>query len=89
MTNKSDCCRSNDGGIDGEWYFPNRTDVKIEGSGSSFYRNRSPSVVRLHQRHNAMMPTGPFCCEVPDANDMNQRLCIIVNVTETTVSEGE
>ena len=88
VTNKTDCCRYDDGGAVGEWYFPDRTNVDIEGNGGSFYRNRDQRVVRLHRRHNAMMPTGPFCCEVPDANNMNQRLCIIVSVAETTTSEG-
>ena len=88
MTNKTDCCSRADGGVGGEWYFPNRTNVDIEGSGGSFYRDRGPSVVCPHRRHNAMMPTGPFCCEVPDTNYVNQILCIIVSVAETTTSEG-
>ena len=25
-----------------------------------------------------MMPTGEFCCEIPDDNDVNQRICITV-----------
>ena len=39
---------------------------------------RGPSVVRLHRRYSAMMPTGEFCCENPDDNDVNQRVCIMI-----------
>ena len=82
ITDKIDCCgRFYAGYAYGEWYFPNQTVVHIQGEGGSFYRNRGPSVVRLHRRHNATMPTGSFCCEVPDSSDMNQRICIIVEVS--------
>ena len=87
MTNKSDCCRRGDGGATrgvGEWYFPDGSVVGIEdeGRGGSFYRDRSLSVVRLHRRNNVLMPTGSFCCEVPDTNNVNQRLCIMVKAIE-------
>ena len=62
----------------GEWYFPNTSMVRIEGTGDSFYRNRGPSVVRLHRRHNVMMPTGLFYCEVPDANNVTQMIYIMI-----------
>ena len=65
----------------GEWYYPNNMSmVRIEAEGGSFYRSRGtyPGVVRLHRRHNVMMPTGEFCCEVPDANEVDQRICITV-----------
>ena len=88
FTDKTDCCRTFDGyrGPVGEWYFPNESTVGILGYGGSFYRNRGQSVVRLHRRHNVMMPTGPFCCEVPDANDITQRICIAVKASPCFLS---
>ena len=62
----------------GEWYFPDMSKVGIDGDGGSFYRDRGPSVVRLHRRHNAKMPTGDFYCEVADASRVNQRIYITV-----------
>ena len=63
----------------GEWYYPNNMSaVRTEGEGGSFYRDRGPSVVRLHRRYNITMPTGEFCCEVLDANEVDQRICITV-----------
>ena len=76
FTNNINCCESL---RRGEWYFPNNmSEVRTEGEGYSFYRDRGQSVVRLHRRHNATIPTGPFCCEIPDANYATQRVCITV-----------
>lgn len=88
MTNKSDCCRSPYGATAGEWYFPDNMPVGIEGHGGSFYRDRGQRVVRLHRRHNVMMPTGSFCCEIPDANDVSQRICIMVEGIVDTTPDG-
>ena len=67
----------------GEWYYPNNMSaVRTEGGGGSFYRDRGPSVVRLHRRRDVMMPIGQFCCEVPDANGMNQSICVTVVPSE-------
>ena len=78
ITDNTNCCGRNMG----EWYFPNNmSTVRTEGESGSFYRNRGPSVVRLHRRHNASMPTGLFCCVIPDANEVIQRICITVETT--------
>ena len=79
VTNNTDCCVNHVG----EWYFPNGSAVKIEGAGEAFYRNRGPSVVRLHRRHNVMMPTGSFCCVVSDANGIDQKACVIIEAMAT------
>ena len=82
MTDRVECCRSTFGG-GGEWYFPNTSQVGTVGGGGDFYRNRDQRVVRLNRRNNAMMPTGSFCCTIPDRNNVMQRLCIIVESTIT------
>lgn len=60
------------------WYFPNGSEIAFRKSGiyESFYRNRGPSVVRLHRRHNATVPNGVFHCTMPDINRTNQTLYI-------------
>ena len=79
VTNNTNCCKTP---AMGEWYFPNNMSaVRIKGKGDSFYRDRGPSVVRLHRKHNATMPTGSFCCEAPDANEVIQRVCITIEAT--------
>ena len=43
----------------------------------SFYRNRGfdDGTVNLNRLSGVMMPTGLFCCEVPDARDIMQTVC--------------
>ena len=83
FTNKSDCCRRSEGQVSGEWYFPgNGSTVGTSGGAGSIYRNRGPSVVRLNRRNNAMMPSGVFRCEIPDANGTNQNIYVGVYSVE-------
>ena len=82
ITDNTDCC----GRYMGEWYFPNNmSTVRTEGDGGSFFRDRGPSVVRLHRRHNVTMPTGLFHCEVPDASGVNQRIYITVEASTARI----
>ena len=81
MTDRVGCCKGTYGGV-GEWYFPNNERVGTTGEGESFYRNRDVGVVRLNRRHNAMMPTGSFCCEIPDVNNVTRRICIMVEASK-------
>ena len=81
LTNNIECCRQSDGffgvGNLGEWYFPNNgSAVRVNGAGGNMYKNRGPSVVRLHRRNSAMMPTGVFHCEIPDANGIFKNVYI-------------
>ena len=85
FTDNPNCCDGEN--RMGQWYLPDMTEVRTEGTGDSFYRDRGPSVVRLHRRHNVMMPTGEFCCEVSDVNGKIQRACImIVNTSESEIT---
>ena len=88
FTDNPNCCDGEN--RMGQWYLPDMTEVRTEGIGDSFYRDRGPSVVRLHRRHNVMMPTGRFCCEIPwpDIDGVIQRAYIIVSSSKITTSEG-
>ena len=60
----------------GDWYFPNKSAVDNESSHSDMYRSRGSSVVRLHRRNSTIVPTGMFCCVVPDASGISARICL-------------
>ena len=74
-TNKSGCCddyRTREG----EWQFPNGSNVSTFGDGSNFfYRNRGTNVVRLYWRNDrsTMIPPGIYCCMIPS---VTQTACI-------------
>ena len=74
FTDDDECCNSTK--IQGKWYSPNnQSTVGVQADGNDFYFDRGPSVVRLHRRNNATMPTGLFCCEVPDVTSTNMTMC--------------
>ena len=77
-TDRIPCC-STPPNRAGEWYFPNRDQVPIQSSSTTFYRNRGDDgTVNLNHRNIGISPTGLFCCELPDAANINQRLCAYV-----------
>ena len=78
FTNRSGCCRFEDGGINGEWFLPNRNQVDGNGRLSTldFSRNRGPSAVLLNRRNNAMGPIGLYRCEVLDVRDIVQSIYV-------------
>ena len=53
------------------------TNVGFLGSTASFYRNRGDDgTVNLNQVDDSvMMPTGQFCCIIPDATEVYQTVC--------------
>ena len=81
-TNLPDCCRSIDKerGALGEWYGPvgEKVPKMYDAISKDFsaYRNRGPSVVRLHRVINKTLPNGIFQCEVNDANGSLQSVYI-------------
>ena len=77
------------GGILGDWFYPNGTRVpnSLIGIGYDpyysryrqfimweFYRNRGPSVVRLHRRRGG--EEGIYRCVIPDMAGVNQTIYI-------------
>ena len=75
-TDRMPCCRQYP--RVGEWYFPNGDMIPINAAAVSFYRTRDNSGnVKLFRASNSITsPTGRFCCEIPDATDMNHTHCI-------------
>ena len=77
-TNKADCCKT---GRIGEFFYPNGVMVPIMKHRHVFYRDRGEGVVRLNRNadsesEGSRPPRGIYCCEVPDACDIVQRVCI-------------
>ena len=58
-------------------YTPDRTVVPGLSIAVSFYRNRGfeDGTVNLNRLSGVMMPTGLFCCEVPNGLNIMQRVC--------------
>ena len=62
----------------GEWFFPNNywNTVPSLCGATTFYRTRGDDgTVNLNRLNtNVLMPTGVFCCEVPDATGVTQNI---------------
>ncbi len=88
ITNNAKCCRRVDTDMDqnalGNWYFPNGSDIET-GKNNNIYKNRGPSVVRLHRKENIFSPSGIYNCAIPDSDDNHQSIFIGVYPME----EGE
>ena len=59
----------------GNWYFPEESAVEFERA-NNIYKNRGPSVVRLHKKPNITSPTGIYRCDIPDDNGVNQSIFV-------------
>ena len=80
VTDRTPCCLSQNPRR-GEWYLPNGALVQATTSTVTFYRNRGDNgEVSLNHPSDIMSPTGLFCCEVPDATDTNQTLCVNIGI---------
>ena len=77
ITDRIPCCFSQSS-RHGEWYLPNRAAL-VQGTTSTtaFYRSRGDNGdVSLNRPSDVMSPNGKYCCEVSDATDTNQILCV-------------
>ena len=74
-TDKVDCCGTVPNRF-GEFYYPNGEKVPINKSGEGFFRNRGEQQIRLNRRPGIMTPTGVYRCEIPDGNNMMQKVFI-------------
>ena len=77
------CCAAIEGRA-GEWFFPNWNTVPNLGGATTFYRTRGDDgTVNLNRLNtNVLMPTGVFCCEVPDATGVMQSVCANIGELE-------
>ena len=78
VTDRLSCCMTNP---TGEWFFPKTQEaVPVEGSATTFYRYRGDDgTVNLNRiNSDVMMPTGRFCCVLPDAIGVDQIACAII-----------
>ena len=82
ITDRIPCCFSQSP-RHGEWYLPNGELVQGATSTTAFYRNRRDNgEVSLNRPSNVMSPSGRFCCEVADATDTNQTLCVNIGMLQ-------
>ena len=75
-TNKENCCKFQGSGGEGEWLFPNQSKVNTASQNHGFHRNRGEGVVNLNWKENARIPTGLFCCVIPNPENPEQKACI-------------
>ena len=88
VTDRTPCCRFQ-GEQHGEWLFPNGSFVPIRSAATTFYRNRGrdDGTVNLNRLNNdVMMPTGRYCCVVPDATGINQMACAIISESYNNIA---
>jgi hypothetical protein len=64
-------------------YTPDRAIVSTQSTAVSLYRTRGDDgTVNLNRLSGVMMPTGLFCCEVPDAAGDTQSLCANIGINK-------
>ena len=84
ITDRMPCCRN--AFRAGEWYMytPNRAIVPMLSTAVSFYRNRGydDGTVNLNRPSGVIMPTGLFCCEVPDVAGDSRSLCVYIGIVQ-------
>ena len=68
-TDKEECCGTVPNRF-GEFYYPSGIQVPIARQQQGFYRNRGNQIIRLNRREGITSPTGPYRCEIPNADDM-------------------
>jgi hypothetical protein len=74
-TDKVECCGTIPNRF-GEFYYPNGVGVPIRNQQQGFYRNRGEKQVRLNRRRGIVSPTGVYRCEIPDSNNVMQKLFV-------------
>lgn len=78
------CCDDVDnvnGGFQGEWYGPdgNRVSSAMElDSPEGLYSSRDNGSISLNRRGNTTLPTGSFCCTIPNVVGQNETTCVIL-----------
>ena len=65
----------------GNWFFPNGSRVPGHGISWDIYRARGQMVVRMNRRRGGV--EGIYRCEIPDAMNVTQTICIGVYSAST------
>ena len=73
-TDKVECCGNPN--RFGEFFYPGGSRVPIKKSNQGFYRNRDKQQIRLNRRIGIVSPTGVYRCEIPDSNNVMQKVFI-------------
>ena len=91
ITNLTACCRSTDGSVLGQWFFPNETQVPnqyVTNDTSQpkqpkwdFFRDRGQMMVFMHRRRGGV--DGIYYCKIPDSMKVIQTIYIGVYNTNT------
>ena len=72
ITDRIPCCQTQ-----GQWYYPNGSQVGHNSGQSSFYVERTNwGNINLFRPNNVLEPYGEFCCRIADATDVVHTLCI-------------
>ena len=82
-TDKVTCCTNQNGETrDGQFYFPDGTQVPTMGDATgAYYRLRHSQSISLNRRSNIpTQPIGEFRCEIPDASETTVNLFINIGV---------
>ena len=74
-TDKVDCCGTVPNQFS-EFYYPNGRKVPINNKREGFFRDRREQQIRLNRRPGVVAPTGVYRCEIPDSNDVMQKVYI-------------
>ena len=80
-TELTTCCAGTYGvSGQGEWMYPNNTDVANRPSRYDIFRTRGNMFIRLHRMDDDVRaPTGQYCCEVPTMANSDARICITLS----------
>ena len=78
ITDKMPCCDRSQTGM---WFFPDGEPVPAKEKAASYYvsRGHNDGTVTLNRLSSSLMPTGKFCCVIPDALEIDNYLCITLN----------
>ena len=84
-TDKIECCGTLPNRF-GEFYYPDGSRVPIRNRNDRFYRNRDEQKIRLNRRTGSVSPTGVYRCEIPDSNNVMQKVFINIGWEVETIS---
>ena len=93
LTDRELCCSIEAGMNRGQWQFPYGVDVVPNDRNSPLYFKKGFSLIYLNRMRNAMPPTGPYRCLIPNSRDTmftyrTLRIGIYSNVSQGELHES-